>query len=101
MSNLPILSNMKRAIECGASVLPRIPVIPDFNDTLDDAEGLSARLNEIGAKRAQLLPFHQFGENKYHRLGKTYEYTDVPAYHPEDLAEYRDVFVKNGIEAFF
>ena len=101
VSNLPILSNMKRAVECGANVLPRIPVIPDFNDTLDDAKGLSARLNEIGAKRAQLLPFHQFGENKYHRLGKTYEYTDVPAYHPEDLAEYRDVFVKNGIEAFF
>lgn len=101
VSNQPILANLKRAIANGTEVLPRIPVIPDFNDSLDDAAHLAALLHEVGATRAQLLPFHQFGENKYNRLHKKYEYAGIPAYHPEDLADYRDAFIKNGIEAFF
>lgn len=101
VSNQPILANLKRAIANGTEVLPRIPVIPDFNDSLDDATGLAALLHKAGATRAQLLPFHQFGENKYNRLHKTYEYAGVPAYHPEDLEDYRNIFIENNIEAFF
>jgi pyruvate formate lyase activating enzyme len=58
-------------------------------------------LKEIGASKCQLLPFHQFGENKYSQLGKAYAYQDIPALHPEDLQEYKETFVKNGIEAYF
>ena len=101
VSNLPILANMKRAVEKGMDVLPRIPVIPGFNDSLEDARGLAARIREVGLGRAQLLPFHQFGENKYHLLNKTYAYENVPSLHPEDLEEYRQVFISEGIEAFF
>lgn len=95
------LQNMKLAIEMGKDVLPRIPVIPGFNSTLADAEGLSRRLQQVGAKRCQLLPFHQFGENKYHMLDRKYEYENIPALHREDLEEYRKVFLGHGIDAFF
>lgn len=80
-----IIENLAWAISQGIEVLPRIPVIPDFNDSLDDAKGIAALLNQVGAKKVQLLPFHQFGENKYHLLGKTYSYENVKALHPEDL----------------
>ena len=70
VSNHPILQNMKYAISHGKEVLPRLPVIPGYNDSLDDAAGFVRRLQEVGAKRVQLLPFHQFGENKYRLLGK-------------------------------
>lgn len=95
------LSNMKRAIAAGKTVLPRIPVIPGFNDSLEDAAGLAAALKEAGAKECQLLPFHQFGENKYHLLGQTYDYENTPALHPEDLQDYRQRFTDHGIHAFF
>ena len=36
-----IISNLKWAIEHHIEVLPRIPVIPDFNASLDDALGLA------------------------------------------------------------
>lgn len=101
VSNKLPLQNMKAAIEAGKDVLPRIPVIPGFNDTITDAEGFAARLLEIGARRCQLLPFHQFGENKYDMLGKDYRYHDVPALHREDLENYHAVFQRYGIEAFF
>lgn len=101
VSNLLPIKNMKHAISIGKTVLPRIPVIPKFNDSLDDAYNLSKTLHYIGAKRCQLLPFHQFGENKYHLLGKTYEYENVPALKADDLKNYLQVFKDNKIDAFF
>ena len=101
VSNAVILANMKFAIEQGKEVLPRLPVIPGYNDSAEDAAGFVRRLREVGAGRVQLLPFHQFGENKYHMLGKEYAFAQAKALHPEDLQDFRQVFLANGVEAFF
>ncbi|MBR2676550.1 MAG: glycyl-radical enzyme activating protein [Solobacterium sp.] len=99
-NDLPV-SNMKYARSQGKEVLPRIPVIPGFNDSPEDAEQFSALLKEIGIRKCQLLPFHQFGENKYTLLGRDYAYQNVSALHREDLEDYRQVFLDNEIQAFF
>lgn len=101
VSNVLIKDNLKRSIERGKLVLPRIPVIPGFNDTQADAFGFVRCLEEVGAKAAQLLPFHQFGERKYELLGKTYGLAGISALHEDDLEEFRQVFIENGIHAFF
>ena len=96
-----ILSNLKYAFSQGKDVLPRIPVIPGFNDSPEDAKNLARVIREAGGAECQLLPFHQFGESKYEQLGREYAYKDVTAYHREDLKEYRQIFAENGINAFF
>ena len=96
-----ILSNLKYALDEGRNVLPRVPVIPGFNDSAEDAEGIAECLKRAGASRCQLLPFHQFGENKYDQLGREYSYKDVAAFHREDLEDYRKHYVNHGIDAFF
>ena len=101
VSNTPILRNMKHAIAIGKDVLPRLPVIPHYNNSTDDALGFVKRLKEVGAQRVQLLPFHQFGENKYHMLGREYDFTGIKSLHPEDLKDFQKIFVDNGINAFF
>lgn len=101
VSNEPILRNMKAAVGAGKEVLPRLPVIPGYNDSLEDAEGFVRRLREVGARRVQLLPFHQFGEKKYDMLRRDYAYADVPALGEEELTDFRQVFLNAGIEAFF
>lgn len=99
--NSLILQNLRWAIAAGKEVLPRIPVIPGYNDSLPDAKGFCRRLREAGAERAQLLPFHQMGERKYALLGRDYAYEDVPALHPEELEAFRQAFLEEGIQAFF
>lgn len=99
-NDLPLF-NMKHAIQAGKEVLPRIPVIPGFNDSLEDAAGLADTLLEVGADKCQLLPFHQFGENKYDLLGQAYDYHDIPSMHREDLQDYLQTMVDHGIHAFF
>lgn len=101
VSNHMILDNMKNAIDSGKNVLPRLPVIPGYNNSPADAEGFVKRLHEVGAKEVQLLPFHQFGEKKYDMLVKPYAYTDVPALHEEELEDFRQIFIGHGIHAFF
>ena len=101
VNNELILANLKYAIDQGKDVLPRIPVIPGFNDSIEDAANLARVIKEAGSTKCQLLPFHQFGENKYEQLGREYSYKDVTAYHREDLEEYRQTMIDCGINAFF
>ena len=101
VKNERILANLKYAIDQGKDVLPRIPVIPGFNDSIEDAANLARVIKEAGSTKCQLLPFHQFGENKYEQLGREYSYKDVTAYHREDLEEYRQTMIDCGINAFF
>ncbi|WP_338142016.1 glycyl-radical enzyme activating protein [Megamonas funiformis] len=101
VDNKLILTNMKYAISTGKKVLPRIPVIPKFNDSLEDAKRFCEVLHDVGSNQCQLLPFHQFGENKYYLLNKKYAYENQPALHREDLQEYLQIFLDNDIHAFF
>ena len=101
VDNTLIIENLHWVYDTGLNILPRIPVIPRFNDALSDAAGIAELLSDIGLKRAQLLPFHQLGERKYELLGREYELKDVSALHREELEEYRQVFLKHGIDCFF
>lgn len=99
-NKLPII-NLKYAIKIKENVLPRIPVIPHFNANLNDAYEFTKLFKKIGAKKCQLLPFHQFGENKYNLLNQKYDYKNIEALHKEELEKYIKVFHDNDIEAFF
>lgn len=101
ISNVLILSNLRRAFCAGKQILPRIPVIPGYNDALEDAAGLADCLLSVGAKRVQLLPFHQFGEHKYEQLGLPYAMRGIRPPDAEALKGYRQAFLSHGIEAFF
>ncbi len=101
VSNEQIKANLKWAVENNLNVLPRIPVIPDFNETLDDAKEIATYLQSINLNKCQLLPFHQFGEKKYQLLNRQYDYQQIPALHPEDLKEYQQIFIDQGIDCFF
>jgi len=101
VSNTLILDNLKSALTAGKAILPRIPVIPGFNDTPEDARGFALLLASLKIGKVQLLPFHQFGEKKYENLQKPYALRGVPQLHPEDLETYRQIFVDAGIDCFF
>lgn len=101
VSNERIIKNLSWAIENNLNVLPRIPVIPGFNASLEDAREISELLVKVGAKQVQLLPFHQFGERKYELLHKDYALKKEKALHPEDLTEYQKIFLSKGISCFF
>lgn len=95
------LANLRWAIGQGMDVLPRTPVVPGFNDGLEDARAMARWLRGAGAERVQLLPFHNFGESKYELLDMPYTLHGVRNLHSANLKDYRQVYLDEGIEAFF
>ncbi len=93
-------ANMCTAIAEGLTVLPRIPIIPGFNDTPEDARGFAQQLRKAGASCCQLLPFHPYGENKYQELGRPYEYEGQKALRPKALQPLIKILQIEGIDAF-
>lgn len=92
-----IKENVKYAINSKIPTLARIPIIPHFNYNIKHTDGFIELFKELGIKEVQLLPFHQFGENKYRVLNKKYLYNGVPPLHKEDLLEHQQKFLKAGI----
>ncbi|WP_199588989.1 MULTISPECIES: glycyl-radical enzyme activating protein [Coprobacillaceae] len=99
--NEMIIENLTWATKKGLNILVRIPVIPEFNCTLQDAKGFCQLFNDIGIKKVQLLPFHQFGEKKYNLLHRPYTLKNKKALYKEDLKDYQQVFINSHIDCFF
>ena len=98
VDNRQILANLKTLRNSGVPHLVRIPVIPGFNDGLEDAAGFAELLKSLDIHAVELLPFHQLGRHKYDLLRLDFEYGDVPQLHPEDLTAYRQTLERYGIE---
>ena len=96
-----ILKNLRWALQHHIDILCRIPVIPHFNNSLEDALGFVTLLQSLNINKVQLLPFHQFGERKYELLNRQYQYKNVKALYKEDLKNYQQIFLDHNIHCFF
>lgn len=101
VSNELCLNNLRHALQAGRRLLVRIPVIPGYNDSPEDAEAFCKLFKELGVQKVQLLSFHQYGEKKYELLGRSYIYQGEKSLHSEDLTKFRNRFLQCGVEAFF
>lgn len=89
VSNEVILENMKKLAQTGLPVLIRIPVIPEFNDTVENMKQSAAFLSEtFGAganlKQIQLLRFKKLGKEKYDSIGLAWPMEDFESPSIED-----------------
>jgi len=97
VSNEIILKNLATVAKTHPDLTVRIPVIPTYNDTLEDARNFAILLNELSVCQVELLPFHQFGEKKYEYLDKNYKFLNLPQLHREDLIDYQKIIEKQNI----
>ncbi len=79
MSNALMLENAKKIAESGKTELViRVPVIPGFNDTVDEIRGIAEFADMLpGVKRIHLLPYHRLGQDKYDGLNREYGMKDA------------------------
>ena len=74
-----MLENARKIADSGMTELSiRIPVIPGFNDTIEEIKDIAAFTNILGnVKRLHLLPYHRLGQDKYAGLNRPYLMGDV------------------------
>lgn len=99
-SNKLILENIKRvdALECGPTLIVRVPVIPGLNDTepvirkmVEFVQGLSRDT------KIELLPYHRYGVSFYSALGKEYPLKDVETPSAEQMEAFREIVASSGV----
>lgn len=100
VSNSLILRNISNVVRSGQNYLARIPVIPGFNDSINDAKQFAKLFKEIGIEEVQILPFHQFGEKKYENLGLDYDYEGVDSLKEYEVSDFLNTLNENGINAY-
>ncbi len=74
-----MLENAKKVAKSGLTeLIIRVPVIPTFNATEPEIEGIARFAASLdGVKKLHLLPYHRLGQDKYEGLGRNYELKDI------------------------
>lgn len=72
--NTLMVENAKRIAGSGLTkLIIRVPVVPGFNDTKEEILSIARFADSLpGVEEIDLLPYHNFGEDKYKGLGRDY-----------------------------
>ncbi len=94
-----ILKNLGLLLETGIETWVRIPVIPNFNDSMDFHKLASDYLAGFAGKiaRVDLLPFHNYCQDKYKWLGIDWALKDEDAIEPSFLEIPADLYREKGL----
>lgn len=68
VSNTVILANLNRLAGLDANIILRVPLIPRVNMDEEHLQAVGELASRLGIKEIHLMPFHQFGRDKYTRL---------------------------------
>lgn len=80
--------NIAAALDYGLPLALRIPVIGGFNAAASDAEGFVNKLTALGVPgkaTVELLPYHEYGKDKYAVMGMEYTMTSEARVTPETV----------------
>ncbi|MBQ9329038.1 MAG: glycyl-radical enzyme activating protein [Solobacterium sp.] len=78
-------------------IIVRIPVIPEFNHSMEDIKAILSFACSQGVKRADLLPYHTLGMTKYRQLGIPYPYPVETGLKEDDLLPYLKIGEELGM----
>lgn len=85
-SNTLILENAKRLALEAKELVIRVPVIPTFNDTIEEIREIAEFAADLpNVKKLHLLPYHRLGQDKYSGLGRSYLLDGYVPFTEEDL----------------
>ena len=97
-----VFENLHRLCHAGARVRIRVPIIPGYNDTVDEIGSIGKLLSEVGELEGiELLRFHKMGGPKYASLGQVYRAENLQSptdEHMDTLRGVLQVYVNQIVE---
>ncbi len=99
VENSLILENFKAllALKGSGGIMPRFPVVPGYNDSTEDLEGMAAFLADSGYKGdARVMPYHSWARGKYDRIGRSGDFEDRGKLGEDDLKRIESIFMDRG-----
>ncbi|MBU2490388.1 MAG: glycyl-radical enzyme activating protein [Proteobacteria bacterium] len=99
--NARILQNLEKLTRTGKEVWIRVPVVPGFNDSIEFHQALARHLASLPGRvaRVDLLPFHNWCQDKYGWLGVEWPLGETEAMDPGMLEIPVDLYRYAGLKA--
>lgn len=100
VSNKLILENLALLSRLGKRIWVRIPVIPGINDDEDNIAATAAWIRATGGiEQVNLLTYHNTAMEKYKRLHKQYQLSDIEVPGKEHMEHIADLYHQKGVNA--
>ena len=88
-----ILDNLLRLSKTKTRLLIRIPVIPAINDDMREMKSIFDFIENFdNIDMVHLLPYHNIQADKYRRIGKTYELSEISGNESPNMNEIIKLF---------
>jgi pyruvate formate lyase activating enzyme len=101
MDNRPTLEFARRLAALRRPMWVRFVLVPGLSDDVADIAKIASFAAELGnVARVDVLPFHQMGRFKWHRLGLGYALENVQPPPPALVQQVCAIFRAEGLEAF-
>ena len=96
--NEKILENAKKIAQNFKKLIIRTPVIPGFNDTVEEIRAIARYTKSIGVSEMHILPYHRLGKDKYYGLGRTYSLEEIEPPSKELMNKLLSVVREEGLK---
>ena len=98
VDNLLIIDNLKRLDAAQKDIWIRIPVIPGFNNTVEEMSRIAELISSLPSiKQLTLMPYHTLGASKYKTLGLEYPFDTDRLVSERELASLKRIFSDKNI----
>lgn len=95
-----ILENARKLARDAKHLVIRIPVIPTFNDTVEEISAIADFVKSLdGVREMHLLPYHMMGTDKYAGLGREYTLSHIVPPTKEHMQTLLDAVLARGLQA--
>ena len=93
-----ILENAVKIAKKANKLIIRVPVIPGFNDTVEEIASIAKFASGLqGVNEINLLPYHNYAKGKYEGLGRKYLMGDLPLPTDEHMEKLKSVAENYGL----
>ena len=96
VTNELILENAKKVASKVTTWL-RIPVIPGYNDSEGEIKQLAEFAADLEVEKVSLLPYHNWGESKYEKLGRNYLLAGLESPSERHLQRLKEILESYGL----
>lgn len=96
LENIALMARQQDAFR----LIPRVPVIPGFNDDEQNMQATARFLQHNGLTEVNLLPFHRLGSSKYTQLGRQYDFAQTASLTQQALQAMKAHFEAKAIRCY-
>jgi pyruvate formate lyase activating enzyme len=102
VGNELILTNIAAVASSGwdGRLIIRVPIIPGYNDSVENLQAIVAFMIKLNLKEVNLLPFHRLGNSKYEQLGLEYKYAHLTSPSKEIMLTNKYIFEAAGLQCY-